>query len=164
MKKYDRVMMETAQIWAKQSYCRRLKVGAVLSKDGRILVTGYNGTISGLKNICENSIWKCKFCGFESSSKIEKCPNCGIDLIDEVLVTSDFVVHAEQNIIAFSAKNGISTQNCTLYITHSPCKQCSKLIAQSGITRVVYGEEYRDREGIEFLQNVGIEVEQFETN
>ena len=155
-------MIETAQIWSQQSYCKRLKVGAVLSKDGRILVTGYNGTISGLKNSCENSIWKCKFCGFESSTKIDICPNCNLNLFDEVLTTSDFVVHAEQNVIAFAAKNGISTQNCTLYVTHSPCKQCAKIIAQSGIKRVVYKEEYRDRDGIEFFRQVGVLVERFE--
>jgi len=160
LKKYDKVMMETAKIWSQQSYCKRLKVGAVLSKEGRILVTGYNGTISGLKNICEDSVWKCSSCDFESLEKITTCPKCN-NSIDEVLVTSDFVLHAEQNIITFAAKNGISTNRCTLYITHSPCKECAKLIAQSGIDRVVYSSEYRDREGVKFLQEVGVTVEKF---
>jgi dCMP deaminase len=152
-------MVETARIWSQQSYCKRLKVGAVLSKDGRILATGYNGTISGLENRCEDSIWKCKFCGFESANKIDRCPTCNLEHIEEILTTSDFVLHAEQNVITFSAKNGISTKGCTLYITHSPCKQCSKIIAQSGIKRVVYETEYRDRDGVEFLEKVGVEVE-----
>ena len=151
-------MMETAKIWAKQSYCKRLKVGAVLSKDGRILVTGYNGTISKTKNQCEDTIYKCKFCGLESEAKFEKCRNCNLELVETILTTSDFVLHAEQNIITFSAKNGISTENCTLYITHSPCKQCAKLIAQSGISRVIYENEYRDKNGVDFLNSVGIEV------
>ena len=159
MKKYDLPMMETAKIWSKQSYCKRLQVGAVLSKDGRILVTGYNGTITKTKNICEDTLFKCKMCGLESKKDFSKCSNCNIELVEKILTTSDFVLHAEQNIITFSAKNGISTENCTLYITHSPCKQCSKLIAQSGITRVVYESEYRDRDGIEFLKDVGVEVE-----
>lgn len=152
-------MMETAKIWAKQSYCKRLKVGAVLSKDGRILVTGYNGTISKTQNQCEDTIYKCKFCGLESDKKFTKCRNCTLELVEIILTTSDFVLHAEQNIITFSAKNGISTENCTLYITHSPCKQCAKLIAQSGIIRVIYESEYRDKNGVDFLNSVGIEVE-----
>ena len=156
MKKYDSVMMETAKIWSKQSYCKRLQVGAVLSKDGRILVTGYNGTITKTKNICEDIIYKCKMCGLESEELFVKCPNWDIELVEKILTTSEFVIHAEQNIITFSAKNGISTDNCTLYITHSPCKQCAKLIVQSGITRVVYEKDYRDRDGVEFLKDVGV--------
>ena len=161
MKKYDFSMMETAKIWSKQSYCKRLQVGAVLSKDGRILVTGYNGTITKTKNICEETFYKCKMCGFRSEKEFSRCPNCDIEFVDKILTTSDFVLHAEQNIITFSAKNGISTENCTLYITHSPCKQCSKMIAQSGIVRVVYEKVYRDRDGIEFLESVGVKVEKY---
>lgn len=123
MKKYDQSMLSTAYIFSQQSYCTRLKVGAVLARDGRILATGYNGTISGMPNTCE----------------------C------EDGTTSDFTLHAEQNLITFCAKNGIPTNGTTLYLTHSPCKQCSKLIAQSGITEVVYSTPYRDSEGLDFL-------------
>lgn len=128
MKKYDQSMLSTAYIFSQQSYCTRLKVGAVLARDGRILATGYNGTISGMPNACE----------------------C------EDGTTSEFTLHAEQNIITFCAKNGIPTNGTTLYLTHSPCKQCSKLIAQSGITEIVYSNLYRDSEGLDFLSACNI--------
>jgi len=130
MTKYDAAMLATASIFSQQSYCTRLKVGAVLAKSGRILATGYNGTISGLPNTCE----------------------C------EDGTTSDFTLHAEQNIIAFCAANGIATRDTTLYLTHSPCKQCSKLIAQSGIQEVVYSTPYRDTEGLDFLQACNVQT------
>jgi dCMP deaminase len=128
MSKYDTAMMTTAFTFSQQSYCNRLKVGAVLSRDGRILATSYNGTIAGMSNCCEDS----------SGS------------------TSDFTLHAEQNLITFCAKNGIPTNGTTIYITHSPCKQCSKLIAQSGITEVIYSTVYRDTDGLDFLHACNI--------
>ena len=131
--KYDTSMIITAFTFAEQSYCKRLKVGAVLAREGRILATGYNGTITGTPNTCE----------------------C------EDGTTSDFTLHAEQNLITFCAKHGISTNNTTIYITHSPCKQCAKLIAQSGITEVVYSQTYKDTAGIDFLQACNILVRQF---
>lgn len=121
-------MIITAFTFAEQSYCKRLKVGAVLAREGRILATGYNGTITGTSNTCE----------------------C------EDGTTSDFTLHAEQNLITFCAKHGIPTNGATIYITHSPCKQCSKLIAQSGITEVVYSTPYRDSEGLDFLSACNI--------
>lgn len=130
MNKYDTAMMTTAYTFAEQSYCKRRKIGAVLARDGRILATGYNGTISGTSNICE----------------------C------EDGTTSDFTLHAEQNLITFCAKHGIPTNGTTIYITHSPCKQCSKLIAQSGIKEVVYAQPYKDPDGIAFLESCGIPV------
>lgn len=157
-------MMNTAKLWAKESYCKRLKVGAILSKDGRILVTGYNGTISKQQNCCEEKIYICDSCNKHFKDRVEECDVCQNNSFKISQVTSDFVLHAEQNVITFSAKNGISTDKCTLYITHSPCKLCSKLIAQSGIERVVYGEEYRDNEGIEFLKRVGVTIEKFENS
>lgn len=126
-------MVITAFTFAEQSYCKRLKVGAVLAREGRILATGYNGTISGTPNTCE----------------------C------EDGTTSDFTLHAEQNLITFCAKQGIPTNGTTIYITHSPCKQCAKLIAQSGITEVVYSQTYKDTAGIDFLQACNILVRQF---
>ncbi len=131
--KYDTSMVITAFTFAEQSYCKRLKVGAVLAREGRILATGYNGTISGTPNTCE----------------------C------EDGTTSDFTLHAEQNLITFCAKQGIPTNGTTIYITHSPCKQCAKLIAQSGITEVVYSQTYKDTAGIDFLQACNILVRQF---
>ena len=176
--KYDKIMMSTAYIWSNQSYCKRRKVGAVLSKDGRILATGYNGTISGLPNDCEESFVICPDCSKKISlstirnndsltqnNKYLHICECGTTLeYDEnylnsiPAITSDFTLHAEQNIITFCAKNGIPTDNTTLYITTSPCRHCAKLIAQAGIKRVVYGEAYKDTSGIEFLEKIGIEI------
>jgi len=128
--KFDKVMMSTASLWAKQSKCKRLQVGAVLAKEGRILCIGYNGTISGAPNKCED----------ENNKTIEE------------------VVHAEQNLISFAAKEGIAMRGCTIYITHSPCIMCAKLLIQSGVDRVVYGTEYRDLTGVEFLRKHNKEV------
>ncbi len=153
--------MESAELSAKMSFCKRLQVGAVLVKENRILANAWNGTISGLDNSCEEISWRCKFCGFSSAEKFEKCPNCSLEFVEEVQKTSEFVLHAEQNILTFSAKVGISTDGCTLYVTHSPCKMCAKMVAQSGISRVVYKKEYRDLDGIDFLKRVGVEVEKF---
>jgi len=187
--KYDKVMMDTAHIWSEMSYCKRRKVGAVLSIDNRILATGYNGTINGVENNCEDNVVVCNKCGtelnieqFETSSYVNMFKEGGeVDLVKEYrascrcgeyvivtdkgngieglsLVTNDFTVHAEQNVIAFCAKEGISTAGATLYVTTSPCKQCSKLIAQSGISRVVYFEKYKDTSGINMLKKLNIEV------
>lgn len=194
MNKFDKVMMETAVAWSNESYCERGKVGAVLSKDGRILATGYNGTISGMKNKCENeylipdkneptvdSMYPliCDKCSTlyntNSINEIDddkhdygyylKC-TCGNTRVlkfkpSVIKKTSDFTLHAEQNLITFCAKNGIPTNECTIYITKSPCKQCSKLIASSGIKEVIYLEEYRDNDGIKFLKDVGIDVRKY---
>jgi len=187
--KYDKVMMDTARIWSEMSYCKRRKVGAVLSIDNRILATGYNGTINGTENNCEDNVVICTKCSaeldlseFETSSYVNMFKENGeADLVKEYrkackcgeynivtdkgngieglsLVTNDFTVHAEQNVIAFCAKEGISTEGATLYVTTSPCKQCSKLIAQSGISRVVYFEKYKDTSGIDMLKKLNIEV------
>jgi dCMP deaminase len=134
--RYNKLFIESAVLSSQMSFCNRLKVGAVLVKDNRILANGWNGTISGLPNDCE-------------------------EMTKNGLKTSEFVLHAEQNVITFSAKQGIPTNGCTLYITHSPCKMCSKLIAQSGIKKVVYQDEYRDSEGVEFLKKTGVEVEKY---
>jgi len=195
--KYDKVMIETARIWAEQSYCKRRKVGAVVGKEGRILATGYNGTISGLKNECEDVFYKCPNCGNSADERQHlianpiidhykipfgqkvslNCSKCNeplivgqgnyhysIDVIEDKIVkesiTNDFTVHAEQNVISYCAKQGIPLNGATMYITTSPCKQCAKLIAQSGITRVAYIEKYKDTSGLDFLGELGIETKQ----
>jgi dCMP deaminase len=134
--RYDKLFIESAVLSSKMSFCKRLQVGAVLVRENRILANGWNGTISGLPNDCE-------------------------EMTENGLKTSEFVLHAEQNVITFSAKQGIATNNCTLYITHSPCKMCAKLIGQSGIKRVVYKEDYRDNDGIDFLRKIGVETEKY---
>ncbi len=130
MEKFDHSYLEMAEIWAQNSYCKRRKVGALLVKDRMIISDGYNGTPSGFENICE-----------------------------EDGVTKPYVLHAEANAITKVAKSGNSSEGATLYVTASPCLECSKLIIQSGIKRVVYRDEYRLTDGIDLLLRAGIEVE-----
>ena len=130
MEKFDCRYLEMAEIWAQNSYCKRRKVGALLVKDRMIISDGYNGTPSGFENICE-----------------------------EDGVTKPYVLHAEANAITKVAKSGNSSEGATLYVTASPCLECSKLIIQSGIKRVVYRDEYRLTDGIDLLRRAGIEVE-----
>ncbi len=131
MEKFDSRYLEMAEVWAKNSYCKRRQVGALIVKDRMIISDGYNGTPSGFENICE----------------------------DENGVTKPYVLHAEANAITKVAKSGNSSQGSTLYVTASPCLQCSKLIIQSGIKRVVYRDEYRLTDGVDLLRRAGIEVE-----
>ena len=138
MTKYDETMLATAKLFSELSYCTKAKVGAVIARDGRILATGYNGTVSGHDNCCE----------------IE---------INGVLKTSPFTVHAEQNVISYCAKNGISTDGATMYLTLSPCQLCAKLIVQAGIKRVVYLDNYKDTSGLKFLKDCNIEILKWST-
>ena len=128
--KFDSSYLAMAEIWAQNSYCKRRKVGALLVKDRMIISDGYNGTPSGFENICE-----------------------------EDGVTKPYVLHAEANAITKVAKSGNSSEGATLYVTASPCLECSKLIIQAGIKRVVYRDEYRLTDGIDLLRRAGIEVE-----
>ncbi len=130
-KKRDYLYMRMARTWAENSYCVRRKVGALLVKDQMIISDGYNGTPSGFENICE----------------------------DENNVSKPYVLHAEANALTKVARSNNSSNGATLYVTASPCLECSKLIIQSGIKRVVYGEEYRLMDGVELLKRAGIEVE-----
>jgi dCMP deaminase len=126
----DRRYLAMAQIWGQNSYCLRRKVGALLVKDKMIISDGYNGTPAGFENICE----------------------------DGHQVTKPYVLHAEANAISKIAKSNNSSEGSTLYVTASPCLECAKLIIQSGIKRVVYGEMYRIDDGIRLLQRAGIEL------
>ncbi|WP_395772668.1 dCMP deaminase family protein [Arenimonas sp.] len=114
---------------SKESYCKRLQVGALIVKDGNIISFGYNGTPSGLPNVCE-----------------------------EKNVTLPTVLHAESNAITKACKSPISTEGATIYMTHSCCVECAKLIVQSGIKKVYYIKEYRDLNGIKLLQDCDIDV------
>lgn len=131
MEKFDERYIEMASVWAKNSYCKRRQVGALIVKDKMIISDGYNGTPAGFENICE----------------------------DENDVTKPYVLHAEANAITKVAQSGNSSKDATLYVTASPCMECSKLIIQSGITRVVYRDEYRLTDGIDLLRRAGISVE-----
>jgi dCMP deaminase len=124
--------MQYAELWSMRSKCKRNKVGAVLTMDNHAIGDGYNGTVKGDCNDCEDS---------EGNTK-------------------DSVVHAEQNAILFCARHGISTKGATLYITLSPCMSCAKMLVQSGIDRVVYKTEYRDVSPIHFLNKMGVKCDQ----
>lgn len=128
---FDRSYLEMARVWAKNSYCTRRKVGALLVKDRMIISDGFNGTPAGFENICED-------------------PSTG--------KTKPYVLHAEANAITKVAKSGNNSDGATLYVTDAPCLECSKLIIQAGIRRVVYLVEYSVRDGIELLRRAGIEV------
>lgn len=130
MNKFDKAYLKMAQEWAKLSYCKRKQVGALIVKDRMIISDGYNGTPSGFENCCE----------------------------DEDGRTHWYVLHAEANAILKLAASTQSAKGATLYLTLSPCKECSKLILQAGINRLVYINEYSDDDGISFLKNHGIEI------
>ena len=133
--RYDKAYLRIAKEWGLLSYCQRKKVGAIIVKDRMIISDGYNGTPSGFENCCE----------------------------DEEGVTRWDVLHAEANAILKVARSTQSCEGATLYITLSPCKECSKLIHQSGIKRVVYNNGYRDDSGIAFLKKAGVIVEQIQS-
>ena len=130
LNKYDKAYLRIAREWGQLSYCTRKKVGAIIVKDRMIISDGYNGTPSGFENCCE----------------------------DDEGLTKWYVLHAEANAILKVARSTQSCEGATLYITMSPCKDCSKLIHQAGITRLVYQSAYKDDSGIDFLMRAGVEV------
>lgn len=130
----DERYLRMARIWAENSYCVRRKVGALIVKDKMIISDGYNGTPSGFENICEDAEGK----------------------------TKPYVLHAEANAITKVAKSANNCDGATLYITAAPCLECSKLIIQAGIKRVVFSDNYRSNEGLELLGRVGIECVQIQ--
>lgn len=137
MNKFDHFFMGVAASAAQLSYAQRLKVGSVAVQDGNILAFGYNGSLPGTDNICE-------------------------DLIDGKLVTRDSTLHAEENLLIKLAKSTASVNGGTIYITHMPCMKCSRMIAAAGFRRLVYKEAYRDVSGVELLKSYGVTVEKFD--
>ncbi len=131
LNKYDKAYLRIAKEWSRLSYCKRKQVGAIIVRERMIISDGYNGTPSGFENCCE----------------------------EESGTTKWYVLHAEANAILKVAGSTQSCEGATLYITLSPCKECSKLIHQSGIKRVVYHEGYKDDSGLQFLLKAGVEVE-----
>lgn len=126
-----------ADIWAENSYCQRRKVGALIVKDKMIISDGYNGTPAGFENVCED---------------------------DESGLTKPYVLHAEANAITKIARSGNCSDGATLYVTTSPCIECSKLIIQAGIKRVVYREKYRVTDGLDLLERAGVETVHLQEN
>ncbi|MEN8886398.1 MAG: dCMP deaminase family protein [Winogradskyella sp.] len=129
--RYDKAYLRIAEEWGKLSHCKRKQVGALIVKDRMIISDGYNGTPTGFQNYCE----------------------------DDEGYTKWYVLHAEANAILKVAASTQSCKGATLYITLSPCKECSKLIHQAGIVRVVYKEGYKDDSGLQFLEKAGISLE-----
>lgn len=167
-KKFIDLYMDFAARVSELSYGRRLKVGAVIVKDDTVISYGYNGTPAGWDNNCEDKEW-CSGGGWLSPEEIEEgWPHEGtyLDAAGNTmqgryrLKTKPEVLHAESNAIAKLAKSTNSGLGADLFITHSPCIDCAKLIYQSGISRVFYGKNYRDNTGTEFLQKCGVTVEQ----
>jgi dCMP deaminase len=132
--RYDSAYLKMAESWSKLSHCKRKQVGAIIVKDEMIISDGYNGTPAGFDNCCE----------------------------DDDGNTQWYVLHAEANAILKVSKSTNNSKGATLYLTLSPCKDCSKLILQSGIKRVVYMNSYKDTEGIDFLVDAGIETQQID--
>lgn len=141
--RYDIVYMKMASEWGQLSNARRKKVGALLVKNNTIIADGYNGTPSGFENECETPI-------FENGEFVD-------------YETKWYVLHAESNALAKVAKSTQSSEGSTLYVTMSPCRECSKLILQAGIKRVVYSELYRDSAGLDLLKKAGVDVIQILT-
>lgn len=133
-KRYDEAYLRMALEWGKLSHCKRKQVGALIVRDNMIISDGYNGTPSGFPNCCE----------------------------DETGNTQWYVLHAEANAILKVAKSTQSAKDATLYLTLSPCKECSKLVLQAGIKRVVFINSYKDSSGVDFLKEAGIDVLQLE--
>lgn len=129
-RRYDRAYMRMALEWAKLSHCTRKQVGAIIVKNGTIIADGYNGTPSGFENSCETDEGNTKW----------------------------YVLHAEANAILKVARSTNSSEGSTLYVTLSPCKDCSKLIIQAGIKRVIFHNKYKDCSGLEFLEKAGVEL------
>jgi dCMP deaminase len=128
--RYDKAYMRMAKEWSKLSHCNRAKVGSLIVKDNMIISDGFNGSPTGFDNDCE----------------------------DNSNTTHWYVLHSEANAILKCAKNGSSCKGATIYLTHSPCKDCAKLIHQSGIVRIVCNERYRDNDGIDFLKEAGLDI------
>jgi len=128
--KFDKAYLRIAREWGKLSYCERKQVGAIIVKDRMIISDGYNGTPTGFENICEDDDHKTKW----------------------------YVLHAEANAILKVAGSTQSCRGATLYITYSPCRECSKLIHQAGITRLVYQHDYKDDSGLKFLEKAGVSI------
>lgn len=129
-RKYDIAYLRMAREWGKLSYCKRKQVGAIIVRDKMIISDGYNGTPTGFPNVCE----------------------------DETGTTKWYVLHAEANAILKVASSTQASHGATLYITLSPCKDCSKLVHQAGIKRVVYLDAYKDLTGVRFLKKAGVEI------
>lgn len=177
--KFDKTNMKVAFLTAKLSYCERRQVGAVITRDDRVIANGYNGTSKGSENICEDKYVTCTCCNEkilltedvlnvadENGRMITSC-SCGAAHVyftheDIELKTNDMVIHAEQNALLFASKNGISVNGATMYVTTEPCIECAKFIEASGIKIVIYSDSYKNSAGIELLKKHGVNCYKYE--
>lgn len=198
--KFNKAMMDTALIWSTLSSCTKLKVGAIIAYNDRIISNGYNGTMSGMSNQCEEYHLTCTcgevhiftdtprfkesrgptthnsitvlstpdlnsleyYRGIEFDNYKKECHKCkSIMLFNKkelTVKTNEFTLHAEQNAILDAAKHGRKLNGSTIYVTHSPCPTCAKMIAGVGIKKVIYLNDYKDDSGIEYLKRLNIEI------
>ena len=168
--KFKQLYMDWAGRVAQLSHARRLKVGAVIVKDDTVISYGYNGTAAGLDNNCEDIVWDTGAGGWISTEEFDaQYPYTHHDAETGQsrrygLVTKPEVIHAESNAIAKLARGPNSGVNADLFMTHSPCLECAKLIYQAGIRHVYYGENYRSTDGIDFLKKTNVSVTQLQYN
>lgn len=151
LKDLDLSYLEISDIWSKLSKANRKKVGCIIVKNGAIISDGYNGTPSGFDNVCETSIMPDSI-----------APKDLKDHPANALITKPEVLHAESNAITKLAKSTLSSEGSTMYVTIAPCLDCSKLIIQSGISRVVYKNNYKNLDGVNLLKKANIEVDCYE--
>ena len=194
--KFDKAMMDTAVTWSTLSSCVKLKVGAVIAYDNRIISNGYNGTMSGMSNQCEEYHLTCTcgevhiltdtplmkivydtptstystpdhnslefYRGIEFDQYKKECHKCKGTMFfnkkELTIKTNEFTLHAEQNAILDAAKHGRKLDGSTIYVTHSPCPTCAKMIVGAGIKKVIYLNDYRDDSGLEYLKRLNIET------
>lgn len=154
----DKRYLRMARIWSENSYAIRRQVGCLIVKDRMIISDGYNGTPSGFENVCEYAV-----CGSSAPCNLQKggethseCYNCS----KVRLVTKPYVLHAEANAISKLARNGNNSEGATLYVTDEPCLECSKMIIQAGIKRVIFWRQYHTHEGTQLLLRANIQVDQ----
>ena len=169
--KFKQTYMKTAKVFAELSHARRLQVGAIVVKDDRIISIGYNGMPAGWNNDCEHKEYMSGDAGgwLNPEEIYEQWPFEEEDIDPDLgyarryaLKTKPEVLHAESNAIAKLAKSNDSGLGADIFITHAPCIECAKLIYQSGINGVYYGENYRDDSGIEFLKKSGVNIEKLD--
>lgn len=176
--KFDTTNMKIAFLTARLSYCERRQVGAVITSGDRVIANGYNGTSKGSENICEDKYVTCLSCRqkvllteidlsyVDSYGTMKALCSCGTTKYfknkDIELKTNDMVIHAEQNALLFAAKNGISVNGATMYVTTEPCIECAKFIEASGIKKVIYSDSYKNSDGIELLKKHGVICQKYE--
>ena len=178
LNKFDKAMMKTAYVWAELSYCKRRRVGAVISRDNGIISHGYNGTAKGQENVCEYKYIVCpcgeeidvtdsnyhqrSLLGCDKPSAVKDCTSCGITnrFTEDFpkLKTHPYVIHAEANAITRAAKLGIALEGSVIYTTSLPCNECAKMIVSSGIVKVYYVESYKADKTVKYLRDNNVEL------